>query len=82
MGVSRIPVGDMEKDDEEIIDGLWGSEGSTAETNREANVKGNGMSKVKPKATGHIILDNEAKDRVKEEDRCARWKALKRYIYE
>ncbi|KAK3900326.1 hypothetical protein C8A05DRAFT_17352 [Staphylotrichum tortipilum] len=84
--ISRIAVGDLERDDEEIMDGLWGTEGNNAETNGEektnGETNGNGVAKPKPKATGHIMLDNEAKDGVKEEDRCPRWMALKRYIYE
>ncbi|KAK0705932.1 hypothetical protein B0T26DRAFT_655826 [Lasiosphaeria miniovina] len=39
-----------------------------------------GGKKTQP--TGHIMLDSEEKDGIREEDRCPRWKALKLYIYE
>jgi len=62
--ISRIDIAELERDDEEIMNSLWG------------DGEGNGKQ-----ARGHIILDAEM-DGVKEEDRCPRWKALKKYIWE
>ncbi|KAK4032044.1 hypothetical protein C8A01DRAFT_41523 [Parachaetomium inaequale] len=82
--ISRIGVEELEAGDEAVMEGVWGSHAHTA-------VNGNGNGKVdgvdgeerkKVGATGHIMLDSEAKDGVSEEDRCPRWKALKLYIYE
>ncbi|KAK4237584.1 hypothetical protein C8A03DRAFT_44558 [Achaetomium macrosporum] len=72
--ISRIGVEELERDDEAIMQGLWGGQ--------ENGVDGEPKDGKKVKATGHIMLDSEAKDGVREEDRCSRWKALKLYIYE
>ncbi|KAL1842464.1 hypothetical protein VTJ49DRAFT_5201 [Mycothermus thermophilus] len=72
--ISRIGVAELEKDDEAIMQALWG------ERNGDG-VNGDG-NESKPRARGHIMLDREAKDGVREEDRCSRWKALKKYIHE
>ncbi|KAB5585254.1 hypothetical protein GE09DRAFT_19734 [Coniochaeta sp. 2T2.1] len=70
--ISKMPVETLEKDDDAIMDSLWGiSDG--------VETDGNGK---KVKATGHIMLDTEQQHGVREEDRCPRWKALKKYIYE
>lgn len=71
--ISRIPVEKLEKDDEATMESLWG------ERERGRAAEGDGK---KVKATGHIMIDSEAKDGVREEDRCPRWKALKLYIHE
>lgn len=86
--ISRIGVEELERDDRAIMEGLWGIEsngvdgvdgvdGTTAERKDSQEER-----RKRAKATGHIMLDSEAKDGVKEEDRCQRWKALKLYIYE
>ncbi|GAB1312673.1 LisH domain-containing protein [Madurella fahalii] len=69
--ISRISVDELEKDDCVIMESLCGDD----ERGRLANGQ-------KIRATGHIMLDSEEKDGVQEDDRCPRWKALKRYIYE
>jgi len=87
--ISRIDVDELEKDDIAIMENLWGAE----ELHRQGNgaVKANGVGTdtrpvlangKKIQATGHIMLDSEEKDGIREEDRCPRWKALKRYIFE
>ncbi|KAK3984311.1 hypothetical protein QBC44DRAFT_17833 [Cladorrhinum sp. PSN332] len=82
--ISRISVEELEKDDVAIMEDLWGTDeqgnfhGSKGD-DEKAPVKASGQ---RIKATGHIMLDSEARDNVKEEDRCPRWKALKLYIYE
>ncbi|KAK0642952.1 hypothetical protein B0T16DRAFT_391564 [Cercophora newfieldiana] len=91
--ISRISVDELEADDMAIMDNLWGAEEHhRGQANGHAinGVNGGGgyQSKhvlsngKKVKATGHIMLDSEEKDGVREEDRCPRWKALKLYIYE
>jgi hypothetical protein len=74
--ISKMPVDALEKDDDAIMDSLWGID--SAEIDGEARAQP--IKKVK--ATGHIMLDSEEHDGVREEDRCPRWKALKKYIYE
>ncbi|KAL2173139.1 uncharacterized protein P884DRAFT_212902 [Thermothelomyces heterothallicus CBS 202.75] len=73
--ISRIGIAELEKEDEAVMAGLWGANGAA---NKEGDANG---EKKKVGATGHIML-NEAKDGVREEDRCPRWKALKLYVYE
>lgn len=99
--ISRIPVEELEKDDEGVMEGLvWnehhpgahqegkengvgvGVNGGAYDGAGDRGENGDGEKKKKGQATGHIMLDSEAKDGVREEDRCPRWKALKRYIYE
>ncbi|SPQ19933.1 2148958b-4480-4e71-a616-b61145455447 [Thermothielavioides terrestris] len=102
--ISRIGIEELERDDEAIMQGLWGGGGDSDEEEEEEDGVEDGMDgrdgidgegdgggerkkkkkkkKKRVKATGHIMLDGEAKDGVKEEDRCQRWKALKLYIYE
>jgi len=90
--ISRISVDDLEADDLVIMENLWGAEehhrdqangGHTANgVNKEEALRPVLASTKKIHATGHIMLDSEEKDDVREEDRCPRWKALKRYIYE
>ncbi|KAK3386410.1 hypothetical protein B0H63DRAFT_136339 [Podospora didyma] len=87
--ISGIQVDELEKDDDAIMDNLWGAD--------EHEVFGNGLHRAdsgttltpvnshdnkKIQATGHIMLDSEEKDGICEEDRCPRWKALKLYIFE
>jgi hypothetical protein len=86
--ISRIAVDELQKDDEAIMEGLWGG-GDHAGVNGNGKENGVGNSvdaedkkKAAVRATGHIMLDSEAKDGVSEEDRCPRWKALKLYIFE
>lgn len=73
--------GDDEDDGEAV-------NGEAEEGKGEGEGAGNKPKKKKKKkkkkigATGHIMLDSEAKDGVPEEERCSRWKALKLYIYE
>ncbi|KAK4224387.1 hypothetical protein QBC38DRAFT_485605 [Podospora fimiseda] len=74
--ISRISIEDLEKDDVAIMEDLWGAEKGD---DLMAPLRADGE---KIKATGHIMLDSEERDNVKEEDRCPRWKALKLYIYE
>ena len=86
--ISGIKVEELEKDDDDIMEDLWGADehgGGSAGMNGSANGSANGpvhKRNHKVKATGHIMLDSEEKDGIKEEDRCPRWKALKRYIFE
>jgi hypothetical protein len=87
--ISRIGVDELEAGDEAIMEGVWGSHAHAhagVDGNGNGVVNGNGSDggeeKKKVGATGHIMLDSEAKDGVSEEDRCPRWKALKLYIYE
>jgi len=94
--ISRIPVDELERDDEDIMEDLWGVDEQGHQKadglvmngqHRKEEDEGDGVDgehhhRKKVKATGHIMLDSEAKDGVKEEDRCPRWKALKLYIYE
>lgn len=76
--ISKMPVEALERDDDAIMDSLWGT-GSV----QIGNVVCDGPEPVKKvKATGHIMLDSEEHDGVREEDRCPRWKALKKYIFE
>lgn len=90
--ISRISLDELEVDDLAIMENLWG-----AEHHRQANgqhatngVNGETLDDLRPvlstgkklRATGHIMLDSEEKDGVREEDRCPRWKALKLYIFE
>ncbi|KAH8904055.1 hypothetical protein BR93DRAFT_161738 [Coniochaeta sp. PMI_546] len=75
--ISKMPIEELEKDDDTIMDSLWGIDSS--ETGSDSD-KPEPTKKVK--ATGHIMLDSEEHDGVREEDRCPRWKALKKYIYE
>lgn len=82
--ISRITVEELERDDVAIMEDLWGTdENGTFHTAAgdvgKPRVRANGQ---KIKATGHIMLDSEERDNVKEEDRCPRWKALKLYIFE
>ncbi|KAK4185033.1 hypothetical protein QBC35DRAFT_31544 [Podospora australis] len=80
--ISRIPIEELEKDDMAIMENLWGTDEQgnfNHHPGEEGPARTNGQ---KIKATGHIMLDSEEKDGVNEEDRCPRWKALKRYIYE
>jgi hypothetical protein len=72
--ISRISVEELQRDDGAIMEALWG----TAPNGDD----GDADKKKKARAAGHIMLDSEAKDGVREEDRCPRWKALKLYIYE
>ncbi|EGO56213.1 hypothetical protein NEUTE1DRAFT_83267 [Neurospora tetrasperma FGSC 2508] len=74
--ISRIPVEELGRDDYAIMENLWG--GDDRRTNGDARVTPGGTAK----ATGHIMLDSEEKDDTPEENRCPRWKALKKYIYE
>ncbi|KAL2196993.1 hypothetical protein P885DRAFT_68892 [Corynascus similis CBS 632.67] len=74
--ISRIGVDELEKEDEALMEGLWGDNGD-----HDGGDDGK-EKKKKVGATGHIMLDSEAKDGVREEDRCPRWKALKLYVYE
>ncbi|KAK0705643.1 hypothetical protein B0H67DRAFT_498669 [Lasiosphaeris hirsuta] len=93
--ISRISVGELEKDDDAIMENLWGADehgqaqgyvgrGSFYGTDKDDNalrpVRAPRGKKIQ--ATGHIMLDSEEKDGIREEDRCPRWKALKVYIYE
>ncbi|KAK3320473.1 hypothetical protein B0T19DRAFT_241113 [Cercophora scortea] len=81
--ITGFKVEDLEKDDDAIMDALWGTDEQVgcngSADKKEAMVLANGKT---PKATGHIMLDSEEKENRREEDRCPRWKALKRYIYE
>jgi hypothetical protein len=72
--ISRIPVEELQRDDGAIMEALWGAAPNGTD--------GDADKKKKARAAGHLMLDGEAKDGVKEEDRCPRWKALKLYIYE
>ncbi|KAK3953006.1 hypothetical protein QBC32DRAFT_130198 [Pseudoneurospora amorphoporcata] len=74
--ISRIPIEELERDDYAIMENLWG--GNDNKTNGKAKFAPNGAAK----ATGHIMLDSEEKDDTPEENRCPRWKALKKYIFE
>ena len=81
--ISRIPVSELEKGDQEFMESLWGltgAGGGPSEENGGKDGVGGGGGERRAGATGHIMLDSEAKDGVKEEDRCHRWKALKLYI--
>jgi hypothetical protein len=83
--ISKVPVEQLQKDDDSIMDHLWGIE--PGETDDELVVDGvsnagERQPTQKAKVTGHIMLDSEEHDGVREEDRCPRWKALKKYIYE
>lgn len=83
--ISKVPVEQLQKDDDTIMDHLWGVE--PAESDEGIDVDGvvpseKQQSSQKVKATGHIMLDSEEHDGVREEDRCPRWKALKKYIHE
>ncbi|KAK4121912.1 hypothetical protein N657DRAFT_635372 [Parathielavia appendiculata] len=78
--ISRIAVDELQRDDEAIMEGLWGGAYHDAAAGWGKETGDEDMKKVK--ATGHIMLDSEAKDGVSEDDRCPRWKALKLYIYE
>lgn len=83
--ISRIPVSELEKGDQAFMESLWGVNGGGGEGGGGSfsSAKENGVGeRGRAGATGHIMLDSEAKDGVKEEDRCQRWKALKLYIYE
>ncbi|KAK4195384.1 hypothetical protein QBC40DRAFT_21792 [Triangularia verruculosa] len=86
--ISRIPVEDLEMDDDAIMENLWGTQvhgSSQSSDSRSQNSDDTGLRRAagkRTKATGHIMLDSEEQDNVREEDRCPRWKALKRYIYE
>jgi hypothetical protein len=82
--ISRIGVDELERDDEDIMEGLWGQDHhqNGGENNENGTMPKEKEVGKKVKATGHIMLDSEAKDGVREEDRCSRWKALKLYIYE
>lgn len=73
--ISKMPVEALEKDDDAIMDSLWGIDSGETDGDKPEPVK-------KVKATGHIMLDSEEHDGVSEEDRCPRWKALKKYIFE
>ncbi|KAK4155276.1 hypothetical protein C8A00DRAFT_13656 [Chaetomidium leptoderma] len=75
--ISRIGAGELQRDDAAIMEELWGGGGDGVNRANEKKKR----TKV-AKATGHIMLDSEAKDDVKEEDRCSRWKALKLYVNE
>ncbi|KAK1751056.1 hypothetical protein QBC47DRAFT_308530 [Echria macrotheca] len=87
--ISRIDMDELEKDDLGIMEDLWGAEelqkqdrnGTKGDEHKDDRsiVLASGK---KIKATGHIMLDSEEKDGIREEDRCPRWKALKLYIYE
>jgi hypothetical protein len=82
--ISKTPVEALEQDDDAIMDSLWGG---AADNDAMAVQIGDVISArpepiKKVKATGHIMLDSEEHDGVKEEDRCPRWKALKKYIFE
>jgi hypothetical protein len=85
--ISLIALDDLERDDEAIMENLWGEH----DYDHNHNHTGSNGTKTKPpahanckkiEATGHIMLDSEEKDGIREEDRCQRWKALKLYIYE
>ncbi|RKU44790.1 hypothetical protein DL546_007406 [Coniochaeta pulveracea] len=83
--ISQVPIEQLRKEDDAIMDHLWGIE--PGETNDGVVVDGvSDTGKKQParkaKVTGHIMLDSEEHDGVREEDRCPRWKALKKYIYE
>lgn len=86
--ISRIPVQELERDDDAIMEDLWGAEAhgnSQSSGSQSQNSEDSGPRRAdgkRIKATGHIMLDSEEQDNVKEEDRCPRWKALKLYIYE
>ncbi|KAL2018195.1 hypothetical protein VTK56DRAFT_1168 [Thermocarpiscus australiensis] len=84
--ISRIGVEELERDDDAIMENLWGS-GSAMDGGQGEGEGGGGGERKTPsgktvRATGHIMLDSEEQDGVREEDRCSRWKALKLYIYE
>ncbi|KAL2160736.1 hypothetical protein VTH06DRAFT_933 [Thermothelomyces fergusii] len=74
--ISRIGIAELEKEDEAVMAGLWGADGPA---NREGDANGD---KKKAGAPGHIMPHTEARDGVREEDRCPRWRALKLYVYE
>jgi len=80
--ISRIPVEELERDDEAIMENLWAGDDKTREAVNEGAVVPSKPGQKKIQATGHIMLDSEEKDDIREEDRCPRWKALKRYIHE
>ncbi|KAK4173513.1 hypothetical protein QBC36DRAFT_55842 [Triangularia setosa] len=86
--ISRIPAEELERDDDAIMENLWGTEAhshSQSSDSQSQNSDDSGPRRAggkRIKATGHIMLDSEEQDNVKEEDRCPRWKALKLYIYE
>lgn len=73
--ISKMPVEVLERDDDAIMDSLWGAGAWDVACDGPEPIK-------KVKATGHIMLDSEEHDGVSEEDRCPRWKALKKYIFE
>lgn len=88
--ISRIRVEELEQDDYAIMEHLWDGDEGQNRPNGDGHVSkddslrpvraGQGHKKIE--ATGHIMLDSEEKDGIREEDRCPRWKALKLYIYE
>ncbi|KAJ9152265.1 hypothetical protein NKR19_g4530 [Coniochaeta hoffmannii] len=80
--ISKMPVEALEQDDDAIMDSLWGvgAGNGSVQIGDEVSERPEPIKKVK--ATGHIMLDSEEHDGVKEEDRCPRWKALKKYIHE
>ncbi|KAL2117320.1 hypothetical protein VTJ04DRAFT_9488 [Mycothermus thermophilus] len=77
--ISRISVAELEAEDDAIMEALWGEKNGEEPNGTNG---ANGGNDKKPRARGHIMLDREEKDGVREEDRCSRWKALKRYIHE
>ncbi|KAK4108560.1 hypothetical protein N656DRAFT_717741 [Canariomyces notabilis] len=85
--ISRISIDELERDDDAIMYDLWGGD-EQQHNGTDGAGDGDGDKALVPahrkkiKATGHIMLDSEEKDGVSEEERCPRWKALKRYIYE
>ncbi|KAK4141711.1 uncharacterized protein C8A04DRAFT_13855 [Dichotomopilus funicola] len=84
--ISRIDVAELGKEDQAIMDGVWADTHNRHNDNEEMDIDGakpNGHPvRRRSGATGHIMLDSEEKDDVREEDRCQRWKALKLYIFE
>ncbi|KAL2132064.1 hypothetical protein VTI74DRAFT_4266 [Chaetomium olivicolor] len=80
--ISRIGIDELEKDDEAIMEGVWEAGRGGQDEAYGSGMLVDGVGKKRPRAMGHIMLHGEAKDGVREEDRCPRWKALKRYIYE
>ncbi|KAH6622604.1 hypothetical protein F5144DRAFT_334578 [Chaetomium tenue] len=80
--ISRIPVAELEKGDQEFMEMLWGVDGDGDVGMAVDGAAAAAATGKKSGVRGHLMLDSEAKDGVKEEDRCQRWKALKLYIYE
>lgn len=82
--ISRISLEELEQDDVVIMDSLWihsrpGSDGASAGGNTMLAGISNGK---RVRTACHIMVENEEQPDVCEEDRTARWKALKHYIYE